>query len=74
VSSGCHNTPLQPFVSQLSSWPFPLLPSLLSKLHAQPDITLLLLLVEAGAAAAACTSATFLAAVFQESQHHFVNY
>ena len=63
--------PPQLSASQLPSGPSPPLPSLPSKLHAQPDVTLLLLSVELGAVAPPYASAAFLAAVFPESWRCF---
>jgi len=51
-----------------------LLLSLLSELHTQPDVALLLLLVRAEAAAPPCVSTAFLITAFQALQHYFVKY
>jgi len=62
---------LQPSISWLPLWPFPLLLSLLSKPHAQPDVTLPLLPVGSGAAAPPYASTASLAIAFQAHWHHF---
>jgi len=63
------SSPPQPFSSWLPPLLLSLLPSLLSKLCIQSNVTLPLLPVESGAATTPCVSVAFLAAAFQAFQH-----
>ena len=69
MSSSSSSFP-QLFASQLSSQSFSPLPSLLSELYAQPDVTLLLLPVGSEATASPRASVTSLAIAFQACLRH----
>ena len=74
MSSSFSSSSLQSSASWLPPWPFSLLPSLLFKLHAQPNTTSLFLLVGLGATTPPHTSAVCLATAFQGFWCYFVKY